>query len=223
MSFNENAISGLNSTLNDFFKIVSEKYNINYNELQQLWSGNIVAPVQIKSSSSELDKLNKSELIEMCKCKQLKVSGTKTDLINRIVQSDNTQKTLILKPQEAPVIKKLIEKSPKLQITKNSFGNFCHNETSFVFDCNTQKVYGKQNKNGTIDVLTSADIDICNKYKFSFMIPNNLDKKVNILDVKVNELDDDVDVEEELEEEFIEEEFVEEEEEEEEEEEYYEE
>lgn len=226
MSFKEKANLGLNSTLNEFFKIISEKYNLNYNELQQIWSGsNIILPPQ----PNELEKLNKSELIEICRSKQLKVSGTRSELVNRILDFDKQKSSTqpLFKQSSAvpppPVLKKLIEKIPPIKIEKNAFGNFVHKETSFVINEHTQKVYGKENKDGTINDLTSADIDICNKYKFSYVIPNNLDKKVDILDVKVDELDDDL--EEELEEddddELLEEEEVEEEEEEEED--YYEE
>ena len=221
MSFKEKANLGLNSTLNEFFKIISEKYNLNYNELQQIWSGSVVNNIS-PPQPNELEKLNKSELIEICRSKQLKVSGTRSDLVNRILDFDKQKSStqpLFKQPSVVPppVLKKLIEKIPPIKIEKNSFGNFVHKETSFVINEHTQKVYGKENKDGSINDLTSSDIDLCNKYKFSYVIPNNLDKKVDILDVKVDELDDDLEeeLEEEEDDELLEEEEVEEEEEEE--------
>ena len=87
---------------------------------------------------------------------------------------------------------KIISTKSKLEIKRNAAGYFVHAETSFVFDTKTQKVYGKLVGEDKIDELSAEDIDICNKYKFSYILPNNLDKKINILDVKVDELDDEL-------------------------------
>ena len=77
-----------------------------------------------------------------------------------------------------------------------------HEETSLVFNNKTQKVYGKQNPDGTVSDLTPEDINLCNKYKFSYYIPDNLDKKSNMKDVELKELDDEDELEEEVEEEY---------------------
>ncbi len=189
-------MSSINSTVNNYISIISKKYNIKENELYEIWSGNSEIS-QTTSQNQELEKLSKPELIEMCKSKKLKVSGSKNDLINRIILNETQNKQQQVKTlEQQTVIKKLVEKIPKLEIKKNAFGNYEHKETSFIFDSKTQKVYGKQNQDGNIDELSSEDIDLCNKYKFSYLIPNNLDKKINILDVKVDELDDDVELEE---------------------------
>ncbi len=186
-------MSSINSTVNNYISIISKKYNIKENELYEIWSGNSEIS-QTTSQNQELEKLSKPELIEMCKSKKLKVSGSKNDWINRIILNETQNKQQQVKTlEQQTVIKKLVEKIPKLEIKKNAFGNYEHKETSFIFDSKTQKVYGKQNQDGNIDELSSEDIDLCNKYKFSYLIPNNLDKKINILDVKVDELDDDAD------------------------------
>jgi hypothetical protein len=220
MSLKENAFSGLNSVIFTFINLISQKYNINSNELKSLWEGEsnvipVVASSVVSSSSpaaKELENLTKTQLIEMCKTKNLKVSGTKNELIARILESES-----IIRPTPPPVvqtttttavvrsptiIKKLVDKIPKLEIKRNSDGYYVHEETSFVFDTKTQKVYGKLDKNNKIEELSADDIDICNKYKFSYVLPNNLDKKINILDVKVDELDDEVELEDDLDDEF---------------------
>ena len=192
MSFKDTIISGINSTMNNYISIISKKYNIKENELYEIWNGNNSTHIQTSSSSQnqELEKLSKNELIEICKNKKLKISGSKNDLISRIISLETQNK----QPEtQQTIIKKLAEKIQKLEIKKNEFGNYEHKETSFVFDSKTQKVYGKQNEDGTISELSSEDINLCNKHKFSYLIPNNLDKKINILDVKVDELDDDAD------------------------------
>jgi hypothetical protein len=190
--------------------MISQKYNINVEELKVLWEGgNVVhsVPVIPFSASKELEILTRSQLVEMCKSKNLKVSGNKTELISRILEHEckpSVTNSIPLQHTSQPpqIIKKLVEKIPKLEIKRNSDGYFVHTETSFVFDTKSQKVYGKLIDN-KLEELTVDDIDICNKYKFSYILPNNLDKKINILDVKVDELDDvELELEDELDDEY---------------------
>lgn len=205
MSLKESAIIGLNSIIDKYIAIVSQRYDINENELQQLWSNkNDVTedPPKsiIKSSDSELNNLTKTELIQICKSKNIKVSGSKTELIERILKTEGKIEEKAVPPskqlvQQPIIIKKLVEKIPKLEISKNNFGNFEHKDSGLVFDNKTQKVYGRQNSDGTVSDLTHEDINICNKYKFLYTVPNNFDKKVNILDVKVDELDEELEEE----------------------------
>lgn len=182
-----------------------------------LWEGsenlNIISSTSVdipSSAAKELEILTKSQLIEMCKSKNLKVSGNKTELITRILEFESKPQSVVSTsvgvPQQPQIIKKLVEKIPKLEIKRNAAGYFVHAETSFVFDTKTQKVYGKLVGEDKIDELSAEDIDICNKYKFSYILPNNLDKKINILDVKVDELDDDLELEDELDDEYNEDE-----------------
>lgn len=212
MSLSQTILNTVDNTIRSYILNVSKKYNINENELMNLWYGGgnttTVATTVTKSSTekNELSKLTKSEIMEMCKTKNIKVSGTKNELIDRLVEYNN--KT----PAQIPINKKLIEKIPKIEIKKNAHGNYEHLESSLVINNKTQKVYGKQNKDGTISELTPEDIDLCNKYKFSYEIPANLEKKTNILDVKVDELDDDdIEYDDDIEDEIEEEEEVEEE------------
>ena len=82
-----------------------------------------------------------------------------------------------------------------------------------MFNNKEKKVYGKQNSDGSIEPLTKDDINLCNKYKFDYFIPDNLNKESkddNDLDEEEEELEDleeDEDVEEIEEEEELEEEF----------------
>jgi hypothetical protein len=205
MSLKESAMTGLNSIIDKYIAIVSQRYNINQNELQQLWSNKNDstedAPQStIKSSDSELNNLTKTELIQLCKSKNIKVSGSKSELIERILNIEGIkEEKAVSQPKQSVqhpiIIKKLVEKIPKLEISKNNFGNFEHKESGLVFDNKTQKVYGRQNSDGTVSDLTHEDINICNKYKFLYTVPNNFDKKVNILDIKVDELDEELEEE----------------------------
>lgn len=202
MSFKSNMSSMINSTLDNTIKsyinIISKKYNLSEKELNELWNGGVsdMTPSSSKVvANTELDKLSKGELIEMCKSKNLKVSGTKSDLVARILAVE-TKAT----PATTTIVKKLVDKLPVFQIKKNSHGNYEHKDTGFIFDSKTQKVYGKQNEDGSISELTLEDIENCKKFKFLYMIPTNLDKQ-NSVDVKIDELDED-DVVEDDDEEF---------------------
>lgn len=191
-----------------YIDTVSSKYQINKDDLIKLWSGNEDVVIDIKKNvvqenkkDNTLLKMTKTELVELCKSKGLKISGSKQELADRILNAENNKKESLFtskkSPQKGspPIIKKLIEKIPSVQIKRNKFDNFIHEETSLVFNNKTQKVYGKQNPDGTVADLTPEDIDLCNKYKFSYYIPDNLDKKSNLKDVDVKELDESDDLE----------------------------
>ena len=152
-----------------------------------------------------LSKLTKPELEKMCKSKGLKTKGTKAELIE-ILSNDECKKT-ILKSQES-INTKLVAKVPSIAIKRNKFNNYEHEETSFVFDNKEKKVYGKQNSDGSISQLTKEDINLCNKYKFAYVIPDNLDSKSN----KEGEGDDELEeyIEDELNDEDVDEDELEE-------------
>ena len=227
MSLSTTIQSNIQNIVNLFIDEVSNKYNLNKNDLLKIWNGadakpEVLVDIEKKTDSrlNSLLKLTKNELVELCKSKSLKVTGSKPELAERIIESENkiVELDTTSKEHKIPIVKKLVENIPSIHLKRNKFDNFEHPETSFVFNNKTQKVYVKQNIDGSISKLTTDDIDICNKYKFSYYIPDNLDK---IDDKKDVDCLDDFEVEEELEGDDLEEEF--EEEIEEEEEEYYEE
>jgi hypothetical protein len=191
MSLKESAMTGLNSIIDKYIAIVSQRYNIDENELQQLWSNKngvnevpsaSIPKSTIKSSDSELNNLTKTELIQLCKSKNIKVSGSKNELIERILNIEGNKEEKPISQskqlvQQPIIIKKLVEKIPKLEISKNNYGNFEHKESGLVFDNKTQKVYGRQNSDGSVSDLTHEDINICNKYKLLYTVPNNFDNQ----------------------------------------------
>lgn len=94
----------------------------------------------------------------------------------------------------AKVLKKLKATSDRLCVRKNAFGNHEHPETHLVFNIKTSEVIGRQNDDGSIMDLTDDDIQNCKKYKFSYQIPDNLDKNTDD-DTKVAGIEDDSDEE----------------------------
>ena len=238
MSMHNIIHTSIEKHLGIFLQKVSQKYNLNIDDLTTEWNeydgSKPKKPKEPKEPKPkpkpkpkepkptpedptldvlDLSKCLKSELQEMCKEKGIKHTGTKPELIAALTGDSDLP----------PVLKKLVATIPTVSITRNKFGNHEHTTTGLIFDKKTKKVTGKQNKNGAVDILTADDINICNKYKFSYNLPSNIDK---ITDVHVDDLDEELDdddivesddenlVEEELLEEEVEEEEVEEEEEE---------
>lgn len=177
----------------------------------------VTGVVESKSDTNEsLMSLTKQELQERCKKAGVRSSGTKNDLIKYLTENKSQTKinSISTKPppfvqqiqQEEkranetieqkkavvnPIIKKISSSIPVLNIRRNKFNNYEDINTGFVFDNLSKKVIGKQSANGTVLELTKEDINICNKYKFQFVLPTNLDKNTQVEDVKVEELEED--------------------------------
>jgi hypothetical protein len=183
MSFSDSLNTSTDKIILSFIDKVSTQFSISKEELLSLWkgsSGGGGGKVIIGEVSKELSGLNKNELIEMCKSKGLKHGGSKNDLILRITADEKQSKLPVVEKQPSPapaIHPKLVTKAPSIALHRNTFGNFEHKETSFVFNEKTQKVVGKQNPDGTITPLTVEDINICNKFKFEYQIPLNLQEQ----------------------------------------------
>lgn len=215
MSFSAVLSSSTEKVVLSYIEKVSNTYSLSKEELLSLWNGGggggveIGKPVLMDNVPKELAVLSRNELVELCKTKKLKHGGTKNDLIQRIIGVEKEIKTQPLINQ--PAAPKLITKpAPPVLLSKNKFGNFEDAETHFVFNEKTRKVFGKQNADGSVSSLTVEDINICNKFKFAFDIPTNLqqdDDKVELAELDEEEeeeieveIDEDEDEEEEEEE-----------------------
>jgi hypothetical protein len=215
MSLNQTVTKAVNEVINKFIKNIATKYDLDPNELLAEWEDNKIStkpivnkpldtkPIVNKSLDTDnidqntLSQYKKTELQDLCRKRSLKCTGTKEQLISFLLGKDvtisekPTEKKAETKIVSSPVVKKLTSSIPTVAIRRNQFGNHEHPDTSLVFDKKTKKAIGKQNEDGTIEDLTEDDIDICNKWKFSYIIPDNLDKKTKLTDVKVEELEDD--------------------------------
>jgi hypothetical protein len=214
--------------IDNFAESLSVGYDINKSDILDLWykstssiptttSSTTPKPISVKSdksspqvdtkfiaSNSELLKLSKNELVEHCKRRNLKTTGTKAEMIERltgtksveepvkkpaVVKTTTSQKARDKEAVQAEVVKSLFQVKPvSHKIVKNEFGNFWHPETQLVFDRDLKKFYGKQNASGKIDNMTEEDIETCNRYKFAFLMPETLAKSER---VAVAELDED--------------------------------
>jgi hypothetical protein len=210
-SFKLRVEQSLNHVFIDYIQKISLKYDISHDELLRLWNGNVEKNEEEENvienkeekdvienkEEDEIDpekilKASKAELVAMCKKKGKKCSGTKNELISRLVSKPVIKK----KKKELktpPVIKKINASIPAIQIRKNKFGNYEHVESGLIFNKHTKKVIGKQQSDGQIIELSHSDIDLCNKYKFSYNLPENLNKKSTLDDIQIDDLDSDND------------------------------
>lgn len=146
-------------------------------------------------SPARLSKCTKIELIALCKKHSKKCTGKKEELIDRLLDKNSEVKAekivKIDKPIKAEkkvnvkskkedkdnsvVLQKIKDNIPTTAIRKNGFGNLEHPETNLVFNKVTQRVIGKQEKDGTVSDLTDEDIEKCKQFKFNYDLPKNLD------------------------------------------------
>lgn len=205
MSYSELLTASIDKTVISYIEKIVIRYSLNKEELVSLWKGaEGSSGGGVDEVPKELLSMSKNELVELCKSKNLKFGGTKNDLIQRLVTSEKQSKTQPLITALPVVAPKLVSKVDPIALHRNRHGNFEHPETGFIFHEKTEKVFGKQNPDGSISSLTLDDINICNKYKFAFDIPTNLQQQED--KVELAELDEDEEIEVEVEDEGEEEE-----------------
>ena len=199
----QSMFKALETSMNGFFEILSETYNIPKKEILALWSGGASPKTSVKDvfddnrpadtpddgEELEYDKMSKSDLVAKCKEHGLKVSGSKPELITRLkeklsVATEGVVSTTasVAKPKmdtsKPPILVKLASAAPTFLIKRNSFGNYEHTGTHIVFENVTKKAIGTQGSDGAIIPLTEEDIEQCHKYNFAYVLPKNLDANV---------------------------------------------
>lgn len=203
----------MEKSIRTFVKEVAKKYKLKEEELYALWSvehGKLETKEEGEDYSVErLLKSNKNELTALCKKKGVKCSGKKEELVQRLLGTEkkenkegakegvtkvdkSSRKTpLRTEPKKVPpVIQKLKNNIPIMCVRRNAYGNYCNPETSMVFDKDTLMVIGKEDKNGKVQELTDADIQVCKKYNMKYELPSNMDGTADLARVKVEELED---------------------------------
>jgi hypothetical protein len=219
------------SVMENYWDVLSEKYSLDKDELRSLWQGStavkpskpskpsIAKPSIAKPNPPALEtvdmediseprllKCNLNELKALCRSRNLKVGGKKSELIDRLLgKEEGTEKPVKASPakekstknkvETSDVIKKLTANIPVLPIRKNAFGNPEHPETGLVFDVKTESVVGRQLDDGTVATLTPEDIENCKRFKFRYIVPENLDQKDTLDNVEVEELESDSEIE----------------------------
>ena len=213
MSLKQTLDEAIGNIFNNYVKLIAEKYTLDKSELLALWNSDKMSSYAPDPKIRELDpvyllKCKKPELKALCKQKGVRCTGTKAQLISFLQGGSSTKETSTKKTSKKSsgkksdktpkLIKNMVKKVPVIAIRKNQYGNHEHPETHLVFDNKLKKAIGVQGDDGSIKALTKHDIDICNKFKFSYVLPSNLDSNTKLEDEMVEELEEE-ELEEELE------------------------
>ena len=195
-SYQEELNKNIEGIINNLLKDISGKYNLNLEELTDMYKKDYTKN-QTEESNSEsiskekLSKLKKKELEQICREKGIQnIKGKKEELINRILNNNK---------DDNKIVENIITGLSTILIEKNKFGNYEHKQTNLIFNRNTKTVIGKQNQDsGEIEQLSESDIELCNQYKFKFKIPDQIDQDDNgTLDIDVTEEEEDEEEEDE--------------------------
>ena len=156
-----------------FLNEVNNRFGIEVDELKRIWE--LCNNQSI--SDTEYKKMKKPELVRLCNEAGVNAKGKKSDLITRLLSCKNKTNVIdiAIKNSERSIIK----------IRKNSFNNYTHESSSLVFDPNESIVIGKQTANGTVVELTVDDINTCNKLKFEYNLPDDLNTSIEDLEEEI--------------------------------------
>ena len=185
-TYREQLEGSVDNLIRNFISDVSSKFNISKDDLNNMWNKKdnkdtkIINKEDIGKVDDDMEKyknMKKNDLVKICNELKISKSGKKEELINRIIKKQNRKDN---------IIDKLNLSLNSIVIKKNEYNNYVHIPTSFVFNKDTKCVIGKEVEEGQIVQLNKNDINICNKYKFKYNIPDDLNNDGN-------ESEDDID------------------------------
>lgn len=207
----------LDLLINDFCQTLATNYKLPKEELLRLWGGEKVEPFSTVAESSSTSSggagsvgvddseiteatviaANKTILTAMCRKYNLKTSGKKEDLCERMLahlrsgssssssSSGAAKSTSKSNKVDPPVIRNLKESVVQITIGKNRWGNWEHAATGFVLQ--NKVVVGKQLDNGEIAPLTLEDIEKCKRDKIPYKQPEKMVSENVVESIKLEE------------------------------------
>lgn len=110
-------------------------------------------------------KNSRTDLIRLCKEKNLNCSGTKHDMAVRLIGG------LEEKKQITDHVKKIV-------IRRNQYGEWEYE--GLIFDDKTKNVVGRRHEEGGVKPLQRQDIEKCKQYKFRYTLPQILDERHDV-------------------------------------------
>jgi len=119
---------------------------------------------KINEVNSMVRSKSRTELIAMCKEKNIACSGTKHDMAVRLLGGWNR------KEEDNPRLSAFFR---KIVIEKNDAGVYTYE--GLVFDERTKNVTGVW-KEDSVKPLTRDAIELCKKFKFRYILPDILDE-----------------------------------------------
>lgn len=115
-------------------------------------------------TTKKLQSLSKNDLIEKCKELNINCYGTKFDMTQRILASQKKGIITEIKHSIPPIIVEIDEDT----------GKFIHRPTRLIFDPEEKRVVARKDMKGNVQPLQYSDVKLCMKYKFRYLIPENL-------------------------------------------------
>ena len=226
MSLRNTLFKSIDESISRFILEVSNKYDINNSELENIW-GSTLTKISVSSSFtssvsssftssvsskeevkekpkdsnvSDLEAMKVSELKALCKAKGIKSGGKKADIVKRIVDFDSgesvSKNKTVSSKKNKNNIMKFLSKGKETIIIDENKHGNQEHKET-GFVFNNEKVIGVQQEDGTIRELNEEDIDKCNCYKFEYKLPENLNKKIIESDLLSDEEESDIELEEE--------------------------
>lgn len=111
-----------------------------------------------------MDRFTKTQLMELCKKRNLPTSGLKKDLVERLQKATQRKETVV-------------------RAVLQDDGSLCHAETGFVFDAKSKRVIGRR-VGSCICSLNRTDIAMCNQYRLLYDLPETLEEDRNDVEIK---------------------------------------
>jgi hypothetical protein len=181
--------SSINNTINEYNLLISEKFNIDVEELKNIWTSTFDGMVKQskKSSKTVSEKSSVTGGDDDIKCiykfikgKQQGENCNKSTKNGTQFCSKHSKFETDGQKDKKPKLPKIESKSPDRIIKLNKeLNKWWHKESKLVFKSSKDKVVVGTYKNDEYKQLTKDDISDCEKYGFKYELEedNNIDKK----------------------------------------------
>lgn len=160
MSLSLRLVILMDEALERFLQRVSADSGVTFEELVSVCRpGTVATDAQAGAARSRL----KADLLAECRARGLSTKGTKQDLLRRL----SGKKDLYTR---------LLDARPVLLIRKNSWGEYEHRETGFVFDREGDHVIGRRDRgySSAPRPLCGKDIEVCTRHGLRYRVPPDL-------------------------------------------------
>jgi len=193
-----NIESSINNTINEYNLLISKKFNIDIEELKNLWTGKFDGVVkQSKKSSktvSEKSSVNGGDddikcIYKFIKGKQQGENCNKSTKNGTQFCSKHSKFEEEGQKDKKPKLPKIDSKSPDRIIKLNKeLNKWWHKESKLVFKSSKDKVVIGTYKNDEYKPLTNDDISECEKYGFKYELEEmpikSIEKKKEEIPIK---------------------------------------
>ena len=133
-------------------------------------------------TEDELTKMSKPQLSELCKELGIKCSGSKKELVTRIIERPSGPALGSLQSFLKPAAEKVKKPPAPKKLKKFSVAAASSDVQSqypkFVFKKGTTTVIGRKNTDGSVVELTQKDIQKCKENNLEYVLPEDLDEDV---------------------------------------------